>query len=74
MYKKCYQGKKLGDNYFEMHLWEEDGGHQGCHSRTVRLKPLMKLIIKSIREEQKDDDDDKNNGNNHQNSENKRIF
>ena len=28
MYKKCYQGKKLGDNYFEMHLWEEDGGHQ----------------------------------------------
>jgi len=28
MYKKCYTGKKLGDNYFEMHLWEEDGEHQ----------------------------------------------
>ena len=28
MYKKCYQGKKLENNRFEMHLWEEDGGHQ----------------------------------------------
>jgi|TARA_R110000796_G_scaffold70730_1_gene160591 DNA polymerase elongation subunit (family B) len=28
MYRKCYQGKKLGSNYFEMHLWEEEGGHQ----------------------------------------------
>jgi hypothetical protein len=28
MYKKCYQGKKLGSNIFEMHLWEEEGGHQ----------------------------------------------
>ena len=28
MYRKCYQGKKLGDNLFEMHLWESDGRHQ----------------------------------------------
>jgi DNA polymerase elongation subunit (family B) len=28
MYRKCYTGKKLGENYFEMHLWEEDGEHQ----------------------------------------------
>ena len=28
MYKKCYQGKKLGHNVWEMHLWEEDKGHQ----------------------------------------------
>jgi len=35
MYKKCYQGKKLGDNYFEMHLWEEDGGHQIVPYRNV---------------------------------------
>ena len=28
MYRKCYQGKKLGDNLFEMHLWESDGKHQ----------------------------------------------
>ena len=28
MYKKCYLGKKIDSNYFEMHLWEEDGGHQ----------------------------------------------
>jgi len=27
-YKKCYQGKKLGNNYYEMHLWEQDGEHQ----------------------------------------------
>ena len=27
-YKKCYLGKKLGSNYFEMHLWESDGEHQ----------------------------------------------
>ena len=27
-YKKCYLGKKLGNNYFEMHLWESDGEHQ----------------------------------------------
>ena len=28
MYKKCYLGKKIDSNYFEMHLWEEDGEHQ----------------------------------------------
>ena len=28
MYKKCYQGKKLGQNLYEMHLWESDGKHQ----------------------------------------------
>ena len=28
MYKKCYQGKKLGQNLYEMHLWESDGQHQ----------------------------------------------
>ena len=28
MYKKCYQGKKLGSNLYEMHLWESDGKHQ----------------------------------------------
>ena len=28
MYKKCYQGKKLGNNLFEMHLWESDDKHQ----------------------------------------------
>ena len=27
MYKKCYQGKKLGHNIWEMHLWDEKG-HQ----------------------------------------------
>ena len=27
-YKKCYLGTKLGNNYFEMHLWESDGEHQ----------------------------------------------
>jgi len=27
-YKKCYQGKKLGPNHYEMHLWEDDGKHQ----------------------------------------------
>jgi DNA polymerase elongation subunit (family B) len=28
MYKKCYQGKKLDHNLYEMHLWEDDGKHQ----------------------------------------------
>ena len=28
MYKKCYPGKKLGDNYFEMHLWDDQDGYQ----------------------------------------------
>ena len=28
MYKKAYQGKKLGQNLYEMHLWESDGKHQ----------------------------------------------
>jgi len=28
MHKKCYLGKKIDANYFEMHLWEEDGEHQ----------------------------------------------
>tara|TARA_Y100000361_G_scaffold64838_1_gene56901 strand:+ start:119 stop:1948 length:1830 start_codon:yes stop_codon:yes gene_type:complete len=28
MYKKCYQGKKLGFNTYEMHLWESDDKHQ----------------------------------------------
>ena len=27
-YKKCYPGKKLGPNHYEMHLWEDDGEHQ----------------------------------------------
>ena len=27
MYRKCYQGKKLGHNVWEMHLWDEKG-HQ----------------------------------------------
>ena len=27
MYKKCYQGKKLGNNVWEIHLWDEKG-HQ----------------------------------------------
>ena len=28
MYKKCYRGRKIGANSFEMHLWESDGQHQ----------------------------------------------
>jgi DNA polymerase elongation subunit (family B) len=28
MYRKCYRGKKLGNNLVEMHLWESDGRHQ----------------------------------------------
>jgi DNA polymerase elongation subunit (family B) len=28
MYKKCYPGKKLGENYYEMHLWDDQKGHQ----------------------------------------------
>ena len=28
MYKKCYQGKRLGKNHYEMHLWESDDKHQ----------------------------------------------
>ena len=28
MYKKCYQGKKLDWNLYEMHLWESDDEHQ----------------------------------------------
>ena len=28
MYKKCYQGEKLGPNHFAIHLWEDDGEHQ----------------------------------------------
>ena len=28
MYKKCYKGKKLGTNLWEMHLWESDGEHK----------------------------------------------
>ena len=28
MYKKCYQGKKLDWNLYEMHLWESDDKHQ----------------------------------------------
>lgn len=28
MYKKAYQGNKLGQNLYEMHLWESDGKHQ----------------------------------------------
>ena len=27
MYKKCYQGKKIGNNIFEIHLWDNNG-HQ----------------------------------------------
>tara|TARA_B110000967_G_scaffold69554_1_gene72019 strand:+ start:59 stop:1825 length:1767 start_codon:yes stop_codon:yes gene_type:complete len=28
MYKKCYQGNRLGQNLYEMHLWESEGQHQ----------------------------------------------
>jgi len=28
MYRKCYRGNKLGQNLYEMHLWESDGKHQ----------------------------------------------
>mgnify|MGYP006084553989 CR=1 FL=1 len=28
MYRKCYQGKRIGENLYEMHLWESDGEHQ----------------------------------------------
>ena len=28
MYTKCYPGKKLGENYYEMHLWDDQKGHQ----------------------------------------------
>ena len=40
MYKKCYQGKKLDHNLYEMHLWEEDGKHQ-----VVEYKILLMLIV-----------------------------
>ena len=35
MYKKCYEGKKLGPNHFEMHLWEDDGVHQIVEYKNV---------------------------------------
>ena len=28
MYRKCYQGKRIKHNVYEMHLWESDGEHQ----------------------------------------------
>ena len=28
MYRKCYQGKRIGENLYEMHLWESDGERQ----------------------------------------------
>ena len=28
MYKKCYQGNRLRQNVYEMHLWESDGKHR----------------------------------------------
>jgi len=28
MYKKCYKGRKIKSNIWEMHLWESDGTHQ----------------------------------------------
>ena len=28
MYKKCYLGDKIRSNVFQIHLWEEEGGHQ----------------------------------------------
>ena len=55
MYKKCYQGKKLDHNLYEMHLWEDDGEHQvveyknksyvNCNPAESTLKGLNKLIL-----------------------------
>ena len=46
MYRKCYQGKKLGDNLWEMHLWESDGEH-----RTV---PFLNTAYQMCSEEDAD--------------------
>jgi DNA polymerase elongation subunit (family B) len=34
-YKKCYEGKKLGNNHYEMHLWEDDNVHQIIEYKNV---------------------------------------
>ena len=43
MYIKCYQGKKLGHNVWEMHLWEEGKGHQ--------IIPYENIAYQECREE-----------------------
>ena len=58
MYKKCYQGKKLDHNLYEMHLWEEDGKHQvveykntayvNCSKQEATLKGLNGEFVKPI--------------------------
>ena len=58
MYKKCYQGKKLDHNLYEMHLWEEDGKHQvveykntayvNCSKQDSTLKGLNGEFVKPI--------------------------
>ena len=58
MYKKCYQGEKLGPNHFEMHLWESDGKHQvaeykntayvNCPKKEHTLKGLNGEFVKPI--------------------------
>ena len=58
MYKKCYQGKKLDHNLYEMHLWEEDGKHQvveykntayvNCSKQDATLKGLNGEFVKPI--------------------------
>ena len=42
MYKKCYQGKKLDHNLYEMHLWEEDGKHQGAAMVTTKASGVFR--------------------------------
>ena len=58
MYKKCYQGKKLDHNLYEMHLWEDDGEHQvveyknksyvNCNPAESTLKGLNGEFVKPI--------------------------
>ena len=58
MYKKCYQGKKLDHNLYEMHLWEDDGEHQvveyknksyvNCIPAESTLKGLNGEFVKPI--------------------------
>jgi len=58
MYKKCYQGKKLDHNLYEMHLWEDDGEHQiveyknksyvNCIPEESTLKGLNGEFVKPI--------------------------
>ena len=48
MYKKCYQGKKLDWNLYEMHLWESDDKHQIIQYENVAFYQRVLRIFSSV--------------------------